>query len=241
MLRPKIFNNQPEVLVAIADSSDGVFGISAWPQSPAQAAARQAFWRKSGVLPASVSVLNPRGGKILVLDRVSPVVKAQGAMTYRPQTFLALLTADCPAAVFYDKRQKIVGLLHLGWWQTYHYLLKDFWLKWQNHYHSNLHDLRIFIGPAICGQCYKMVGWRGWLRIVLFSFSPWRQFLIKEKNKYSLDLKGVILQQSLAQGFKRENIEISPFCTFTEVNLPSYRREGRRRQSSLLTIAGMRD
>lgn len=238
MLRPKIFNDQAELIVAIADRGDGNFGILAASSNKEQWRARAEVWQKLGISPEQVVTLKPRGSRVQVINQPQKFIIAQGLITNQPDLYLSLLTADCPAMVIYDTRQKVIGLLHLGWWQVYRYLLKDFWLVWQSKYQSQPADLKIFIGPSICGQCYQLTGWRGWLRVAMFKLSSWRVGLVKQNNHYYLDLRQIILQQLKSLGLAQAEIKVCEHCTYENKQLPSRRREGIERASSLLTVAG---
>lgn len=157
------------------------------------------------------------GHKIVVVDHKTPKLKqtGDGMITNIPGRLLAVKTADCIPLFLCDKRQKVVGILHVGWRgadQGIHnraiHLLKT-------RFHSSPQDIIVGIGPGICKECYT------------FPQKPsqsWGQYVYQQKMFWHVDLKGFIKSELLALGIKPTNIEDMQICTYEDKRLPSHRR-----------------
>ena len=51
--------------------------------------------------------------------------------------------------------------------------------------------------------------------------------LIKSGNKFLLDLKSQIIDDLVSIGVKQKNISSSSICTYSNLDFPSYRRDGK--------------
>ena len=147
-----------------------------------------------------------------------------------------MVTADCPGLVVLDLEHHTIGLLHLGWLQLYLNAPKKFLRVWRAQTPLST-DMRYYISPNICSNCFTLTGFKGWIRIVLFTMSPWRAFLKKNGKDYSIDLRSLLHHQLKLNGISSDTISHAPECTFEDNRVSSHRREGTlRRSSNVITV-----
>ncbi|OGI93840.1 hypothetical protein A3A03_01705 [Candidatus Nomurabacteria bacterium RIFCSPLOWO2_01_FULL_40_18] len=203
---------------------------------------------------SSITMLDPHGREIAfpiceILREIREtrkderkMIPTQGLVVkYAPNITCAwgMMTSDCPCLTVIDAQNNVAGMLHLGWWQIYTNIIKKFFIKWHGQFPLNKGELKIFVGPSICGNCFTLHGPKGWLRIVLFSLSPWKKHLHQKSLKWSLDLRAILKDQLAAEGISPEQIQFFPDCTFENSYLSSHRREGKHKTSSNYIIVKM--
>jgi len=146
---------------------------------------------------------------------------------------LAISSADCPAIFIYDPVKKILAAVHSGWRGTEKKILQKTITKLNDEYNSNSTDLVCYIGPSISVINYE-VG-----QDVAEKFDD--QFVIKNNNKYFLDVARANYKMLIDEGVKKVNIQKSCLCSFEyEELLHSYRRDGQKSGRAIGVIA-MRD
>lgn len=137
---------------------------------------------------------------------------------------LGIFTADCLPIIYFAEEKKIVGAIHAGWRGT----LKEVVAKTFGYLTDELNcrssKIYVAVGPCIEGNCYEVgddVAGK-----FMSKFDYYEIFLTKKsKYKFNLDLKEANINQLKSAGIK--NINVLNNCTFCDVNLPSYRRDGK--------------
>lgn len=130
---------------------------------------------------------------------------------------LCLVTsyADCVPLFFVDPVKKCIGTSHSGWRGTVGNITKNTIELMKKEYNSNPSDIKAFIGPSICSDCYEV------------SSDVARQFrgaYLKDQadcilrdgvipGKYQLNLQIANYFNMINAGIKPENIGISDLCT----------------------------
>jgi copper oxidase (laccase) domain-containing protein len=223
----RLFENE-HLTVALGTKKDGNFGNYLFPQNEQETRDREKFLTELKV--SEISILKPTGA-FLAIDPDEKIIHAKTLISEKNKAY-GLLAADCPGLIVIDPETRAVGMLHLGWKEVYTNAIDRFFKAWFQKYPQSKEQLKFFLGPSICGNCFTFEGPKGMLRIFLFTISPWRKHLKNECGKYSFDLGGTILAQLENLGFKNEQIEINKECTFESEDLSSYRREGKTRPSS---------
>jgi YfiH family protein len=123
---------------------------------------------------------------------------ADGHITRVVGTLLAVSVADCVPVFLVDERARMVGVLHAGWRGVAAKILSR-GIKCMSSQPTNL---RVHLGPAICGDCYE-VGPE--VHVALGLPAPSQNSL--------LDIRAVLAQQAVALGIPEANITTSTFCT----------------------------
>lgn len=152
--------------------------------------------------------------------------------TDKKNIFLAVSVADCIPVFLYDPVKKIVAGIHSGWKGTYGKIVTGTIEKLKSVFSVNTSDLIAYIGPGISQSKYEVGPEVG----ILFS----EEICIHKNGKYFPDLKKDNFNQLINAGLKKENIEVSEYCTFTEKELlHSYRRDGVK-SGRMFGVVGMR-
>ncbi len=84
------------------------------------------------------------------------LAEADGVFTQKPGIMLCVRTADCVPVLFYDRIKRVSGAVHCGWRGIYEDIIINAVNTLTNHFHSNLDDVVIMIGPSICKNCYEV-------------------------------------------------------------------------------------
>ena len=81
---------------------------------------------------------------------------ADGIFTDKPEVTLIMRFADCVPLVFHDPIKKVVGIVHAGWQGTLLRIGAEAVNAIEERYGSLAADLRVGLGPSICGKCYQV-------------------------------------------------------------------------------------
>ena len=130
---------------------------------------------------------------------------------------LSLSVADCVPICIYDPNTKNYGLVHSGWKGTSKAICNKAIMLMKKK-GSKASDIRVYLGPSISQRNYEVD------EDVAMLFSN-RNFK-KSGNKFLLDLKSQITDDLAKVGVKQENISSSSICTYSNLDFPSYRRDG---------------
>ena len=143
---------------------------------------------------------------------------------------LAISSADCPAIFIYDTVQKVIAAVHSGWRGTEKKILLKTIKKLKTDFNSDALNLICYIGPSISQKNYEVQ------EDVALKFDS--EFVVKNENKFYLNLSGANYKMLIDEGVKKVNIQLSGLCTYGYENLlHSYRREGVKSGRALGLIA----
>jgi YfiH family protein len=148
---------------------------------------------------------------------------ADGIFTDKPEVTLIMRFADCVPLVFHDPVQKVVGIVHAGWQGTLLRISAEAVREIHQRYGSLASDLRVGIGPSICGKCYQ-VGEEVRQQFLKAWGADAAQFFATTDKGIYLDLWGANEWALRQAGVAR--IENSRFCTAEKLDeWYSYRKE----------------
>ncbi len=167
--------------------------------------------------------------------------QAQGAegdclLTSEHGIALGVRTADCFPVLMFDPERKVISCTHVGWRSLAKRILDDCLELMVKDFSCRPPSIITAIGPGIDKCCYKVK------EDVIEEFHASRisiPFFISQTEdlSFSLDLKGIIIDQLVRQGLSRSKIYSAPFCTFcSPLPLPSFRREGKQAGRALSLI-----
>jgi YfiH family protein len=155
------------------------------------------------------------------------VSDTDGLITKDKGICLFVLVADCVPVILYDPVQRAVAALHAGWRGTYKRIVCRGVERMVRTFGSRPENILAGIGPAISLEQYEVGSEVSGNFHLLFSDPPEVISKNPQTGKEHLDLKtanSILLQRS---GLKKENIEISPLCTFSAPEIFfSARRDG---------------
>ena len=83
-----------------------------------------------------------------------------------------------------------------------------------------MNNIKIYVGPSISQVNYEVD------EDVALLFSS--KNLIKSSNKFLLDIKAQIIDDLIDVGVESKNISSSSICTYSNLDFPSYRRDGNK-------------
>jgi hypothetical protein len=156
--------------------------------------------------------------------------ESDALITTKKNLALAISSADCPAIFIYDPKKKVIAAVHSGWRGTEKKILRKTIIRLKNDFHSDASDLICYIGPSISQQNYEVS------EEVARKFE--KDFVMKKKNKFYLDLARANYKMLTDEGVKKVNIQVSALCSYEYENLlHSYRRDGNKSGRALGIIA----
>jgi YfiH family protein len=147
-------------------------------------------------------------------------------ITNRKGICLTAMAGDCVPILFYDPKQKVIGVAHAGWRGTYKKIAAKTIKKMIAEFNCKPYDILAGIGPSISQKHYEVDD------LVYEEFKKhiagFKKFFSegKEKGKYHLDLWAANKTQLLQSGLQEKNIEISGLCTYKQSNLFYSARRG---------------
>lgn len=130
---------------------------------------------------------------------------------------LSISVADCVPICIYDSITGNYGLIHSGWRGTSKKIANKA-IEVMVHNGSLIKDIKIHLGPSISQDKYEVDK-------DVASLFPDKNYKLLGK-KFLLDIKSQIKDDLLALGIKDKNISSSSICTYSNLDFPSYRRDG---------------
>ncbi|HVC99712.1 MAG TPA: polyphenol oxidase family protein [Candidatus Dormibacteraeota bacterium] len=197
----------------------GSMGLTHAPDPELVTENRRRFARSLGTKPEAITALGAvHGADVARVDRPVALLKeTDAAVTDRPGVALFATFADCYPLIAYDPEHRAVGLAHAGWRGTGAGIAGRLVAMLRREYGSAAKDLRVGIGPGICGRCYE-VGPEFVGRFPPEVLKPGRD------DRLLLDLSEANRLQFLEAGVRAERIRALDFCTLESDRLFSHRR-----------------
>lgn len=164
--------------------------------------------------------LLPNSNKLLWLNQVhgSEIVQldstleshtppdADGAFSCSADYHCAVMTADCLPVLMCDNKGTQVAAVHAGWKGLALRILENA----VRHFSVPLHEISVWIGPAICKTCYEVD--EGLMS--KFAHYPSAIAPSRNVNKYLLDLPHIAKLQLNEIGI--DNVTLSHLCTYCD-------------------------
>ena len=153
---------------------------------------------------------------------------ADAAVTSQPRLALSVYTADCLPLLITNKDMSAVCAIHAGWRGLYCGIIE----KTLNAFPARPGDLKVWIGPAICGRCYHVD-------------APFKQYFCSQnptaegcfhvyEHQLTFDCRAYALQVLSRLGV--HDVSSQDQCTHGCDHLPSYRGSRGRDSRRLLSI-----
>ncbi len=192
---------------------------------------RKLFFEKLGLNENTISYQKQvHADSIKKVNTFGNCGESDALITASQNLGLAISSADCPAIFIYDPVKKIIAAVHSGWRGTEKKILQKTIIKLKDELHSNPQDLICYIGPSISQKNYEVA------EEVAHKFH--NEFILKNMDKFYLDLAGANNKMMTDEGVKRVNIQVSGLCSFEYDNfLHSYRRDGQKSGRAIGVIA----
>ena len=194
---------------------------------------REIFFNALGIRKEQVTFQKQIHSAIIKYsDRPQIFENCDAIYTDKKNNFLVVSVADCIPIFLYEPKKKIVAGVHSGWRGTYEKILTHTIEELKEKFSIDSSELVAYIGPGISQDNYE----------VGEEFAKYFEDEVKHKKngKFFLDLKKDNYKQLIKSGVKKENIEVSELCTFSEKEvLHSYRRDGNK-SGRMFGVIGMR-
>lgn len=129
---------------------------------------------------------------------------------------LGVKTADCLPILFFDKKEKIIGVAHAGWKGTQRRIAQKS-IKLILEKGGTIKNLVIAFGPCINTCCYNVDKKRALM--FMQEFGQDKNIILERDNKYFFNLPRANYIQLIDLGIKQEQISVFPFCTFCQDKL----------------------
>lgn len=146
-----------------------------------------------------------------------------GMVTRLKNVPLIAFSADCATAVFYDRRNSAIGVMHAGWRGAAQNIFRAAFERMALLYGTRPGDIVAGVGPCICAAHYPVGGDFTERLKVLFGPDKAARLLRPQDGGQCFDLRGLLREQLLELGIT--NSEFSPLCTWEDGRLFSWRRD----------------
>lgn len=172
----------------------------------------------------------PHGSHVHVFKRMTHdtrlmTIEADAFLTGQMGVVCWVRTADCLPILLVDVKNRAVGAVHAGWRSTAEKIIVEAIQKFKSEWKTDPKDLKIALGPAICGRCYR-VGTdvvEAFRKANLYP-GPWFQEM--DKGHWQLDVAFANLYLLETALVLRENIYLSLACTACDLKkFHSFRKE----------------
>lgn len=223
-----VFEKFPEVRYGMSCRRDGTMNLG----DPNGQEHRRKFLRDVagiGCRRALSSILDHGNSVVCVtsdlLDRKVTIV-ADGAVTDLDYACLVVTGADCAPIFAYDSKRRVCGIAHSGRKSTEGYIASNLISAFRK-YGSRPQDIRVAVGPGICGTCYEVGGEAAefFRKDSLLRRYVLSHLVSGRTSHWYLDLPMMIRAQLEEVGVRREHIDISEVCTYETPTLYSHRRD----------------
>ncbi len=169
-------------------------------------------------------------------DMYTTDLVADGLITDIQDLYLSVYCADCTPVMYYDIKNKVVGILHSGWKGTMRGINSTMLNMFKEKYNSNMSDIIVGIGPHAQRCCYEV---KHDFIYTMKNETDINKYLVYNNKKIFFNHKKMIIDILLNHGIKNDNIEVSDKCTMCEKHeFFSYRLSGKG-IGNQLNIIGM--
>ena len=152
---------------------------------------------------------------------------------------ISVHTADCVPLLFYDPVSQMIGAAHAGWRGTVLHIGQKM-VKTMEALGSKPCNIRVVIGPHICGKCYSVEKERA--DIFRKEFNN-RDVMREENGKYLIDIGIANYTDFITCGVDSAHIDFDQsLCTYcTNDEFYSFRRSGLPLEGEILGVIGFRN
>lgn len=170
------------------------------------------------------------GDKISYVTEPGNIGESDAMITKVPGIALCISTADCTPVFIYEPETKIIAAIHSGWRGTQKRITEKTVEKLKTEFKCKPENMFVYLGPSISQVNYQ-VG-----KEVADYFD--RKYLIKDDNKFLLDISSANYDMLIGQGIHPSRIQPSFLCSFEYKEVfHSYRRDGKFSGRAISTIA----
>lgn len=145
-------------------------------------------------------------------------IVADGVVTDRPGVCLVIQVADCQAILLFDPEKQVIANVHSGWRGSVHNIIGNCLEMMTRQFGCRPEHILAGISPSLGPCCGEFVNYQEEIPQELWSY--------KESDRPYFDFWKISRDQLMAQGVKKEHIEIMDICTQCRSDLfYSYRKD----------------
>jgi len=194
---------------------EGNLGLHVGDESLSVIANRVALQRRLG-LDALVFMDQVHNDRVEIITDTSLTPTCDAMLTTLPRVGLVVMAADCIPMLLWDETQHLIGVVHAGRAGSALHVGQKSVLAMQELFGARLENIRIVMGPSIGACCYE---------VGMDATKGLEKCLHVKDERYFLDLKEANVDDFLALGIPKKNIDVSPLCTCCGSGYFSYRKE----------------
>lgn len=156
--------------------------------------------------------------------------ECDGMMTDQKELGLAIMHADCQAAIFYDPIEEVVAVVHSGWRGSVQNIYGNAIQKLYKRYGSKPENLLVCISPSLGPCCGEFIHYRQELPQSFWAF--------QHKPGY-FDFWEISKSQLIEGGVLPHHIQIASLCTVCNPDdFYSYRRDKLAGRNATIVVKG---
>lgn len=163
-------------------------------------AAQQVHGAQSRVVDA-----NSRGSG--ALDWASALPDTDALIVAEPKIPVLILVADCAPLLLVDEKHRVLAVVHAGWRGAVARIAARTAEKMQQEFGSQPEEIRVGVGPSLCGACFEVGDEVATVAHAMESMS-----IISGHDKPHLDLRMLLRSDLQSAGVLDGNIENMPHC-----------------------------
>ncbi len=191
---------------------------------------RQRVLKKMGIDDRILVYMNQvHGNDVVLVDELiiekqqkEIEVRADALISSSLRVALLVVVADCNPILLYDKRKRVFSVVHAGRKGVELKILSKVLELFEQKFKSNIQDIYGIIGPGIRSCCYEVK--QDVVDIFAYEQSL-SQAIVKDNNRYFLDLLKPLCQEWHNKGANKEHLCIDFTCTACCAEYFSFRRE----------------
>lgn len=177
----------------------------------------------------------------VTLDDRGKTIQGVDGLVYKKRSdtapvILSVHTADCVPLLFFDPVERIIGSAHAGWKGTVLHIGKKVIDAMQT-LGAQAKNIRVIIGPRICGNCYTAFQERA--DIVTKEF-PDESIVQQHNGMWYVDIGKANYADLLDLGIDSKHIDYDPLlCTYEKHDeWYSFRQEGKKLRGEMMGVVG---
>lgn len=242
VVKPYLIKKYPELLIAISTKEGGVspapyflnLGLSVGDEEKNVLENRKRFFEYMNIpLDKVVMQKQIHSDNINVVNESCFIQDSDALITNEKNLYLAISIADCIPVFLYSPDKKVIAGIHSGWKGTEYKISQKVVERMVKDFGVNPDEIIAYIGPGISVESYEVS------KEVAERF-PASSYIINN-GKYYLDLKKDICEQLLSTGLKKENIEVTSYCTFRDKDIFHSHRREKGETGRMFGVIGMRE
>lgn len=150
---------------------------------------------------------------------------------------LSVHTADCVPIMAVDPVARVIGVVHAGWKGTTLHIGKKM-IEAMVSLGSIVQDIRVVIGPHICGTCYEVDRTRS--DVFEREFPSYPDICLNKDGKVYVDIGKANWYDCISLGIQKEHVDAdTSVCTYEYCDeLYSFRRSGRPLEGEMMGVIG---